>query len=312
MPVKQLWIKREEQNPTGSFKARGFSVAISLLYKRGFRKVAVPSNGNAASALAAYAGRAGMHAYVFVPKDCPGIIIEECLQYGAEVYRVEGLIHDAGQIIEDGKMEQQWFNVGTLREPGRVEGKKTMGLELAEQLNWTLPDVIIYPTGGGSGIIGLWKAFHELKALGWVKGDLPRLVSFQEKGCDPIVQAIERGGPVISLSNGISSMPTGLRVPHPPDGNLIVSILRETNGAAVAVSQADIKAAQVTLGTEGISSSPEGSATWAALLHLCDQGGIAPNESVVLFNTSHGIKYLPWNPTETIKTIRSYTEFMNR
>src|SRR5665647_837260 len=189
LPLDQLYIKREEQNPTGSFKARGFSTALSLLKERGIKKAAVPSNGNAASAFAAYSSRAGIISYVFIPKDCPSLIVEECLLYGAKTSLVDGLIHEAGAIVEAGKVEQGWFNVGTLKEPGRVEGKKTMGFEIAEQLNWILPDVIIYPTGGGSGVIGLWKAFYQLLKLGLVEGDMPRIVAVQEKGCTPICNA---------------------------------------------------------------------------------------------------------------------------
>src|SRR5690606_33839015 len=175
LPVRRLWVKREEQNPTGSFKARGMSAALTVAAGHGVRKIAVNSNGNAASALAAYAARAGIQAYVFLPKDCPGQIAAECVHYGADTYFVDGLIHDAGRIIAAGKAEQGWHHAGTLREPGRAEGKKTMGLELTEQLNWRLPDVIVYPTGGGSGIIGMWNAFKQLKELGWISGKLPRL-----------------------------------------------------------------------------------------------------------------------------------------
>lgn len=309
LSIGGLWIKREDQNPTGSFKARGFSVAVSLLNERGIKKVAVPSNGNAASALAAYAGRAGMKAYVFVPKDCPGIIVEECLTYGAHTYLVDGLIHHAGQIIEQGKKEYGWFNVGTLKEPGRVEGKKTMGLELAEQFNWVLPDIIIYPTGGGSGIIGLWKSFREMKALGLIEGDFPRLVSVQEDGCQPIVEAMNSNEkPVSNQKNpSTTSNPTGLRVPQPPDKELIVSILRETNGTALAVTKEEIDLAAKTLGSQGISSSPEGAATWAGLLRLKAKGLVRPKDRVVLFNTSHALKYLPWK-AGSVPTICNYRD----
>jgi threonine synthase len=309
LPLKQLWVKREEQNPTGSFKARGFSAATSLLHERGIKKVTVPSNGNAASALAAYAGRSGMQAFVFVPKDCPSMIVEECILYGASTYQVDGFIHDCSKIIEDGKDEQGWFNVGTLREPGRVEGKKTMGLELAEQLHWKMPDVVIYPTGGGSGIIGLWKAFRELKAMQMVMGELPRLISVQEEGCQPIVDAMHGGISTKQADADIQSSPTGLRVPNPPDEWLIVSILQETNGEAVAVSREEIRDAQLTMGAQGISASPEGAATWAGLIRLCEQGSIRPQDTVVLFNTSHALKYSSNQGTHGGPIIRNYADF---
>ncbi|PKR77342.1 threonine synthase [Halalkalibacillus sediminis] len=307
-PVKKLWIKREEQNPTGSFKSRGFSSAISIANEYGVSKVAVNSNGNAASALAAYASYAGMESHVFVPKDCPGLIVDECVQYGASTFLVNGLIHDAGKIIEDGKQEQGWYNVGTLKEPGRAEGKKTMGLELAEQFNWNLPDVIVYPTGGGSGVIGIWNAFQQLKQLGFIEGDLPRMVSVQELGCDPIVSAMENDSDFNSQTENVISKPTGMRVPNPPDGDLIVSILRETNGTAVTVSKEEIEQAQKTNGAQGISSSPEGAATWAGFTRLVEQGWIKEDDEVVLFNTSHAMKYLPWEATGT-PTIKTYEDW---
>lgn len=310
LPIRKLWVKREEQNPTGSFKSRGFSAAISIAKEYGINKVAVNSNGNAASALAAYAGYAGMTSYIFVPKDCPGLIVQECVQYGAQTFLVDGLIHDAGKIIEDGQQDQGWHHVGTLKEPGRAEGKKTMGLELAEQLNWKLPDVIIYPTGGGSGVIGMWNAFQQLKQLGFIEGDLPRMVSVQEKGCQPIVDAIQNKKEFISQVHHVTSKPTGMRVPNPPDGELIVSILRASGGTALAVSSEQIRQAQTSLGKHGISSSPEGAATWAGFMQLLDQGWIRPDDEVVLFNTSHSMKYLPWNHHHVpiVKTYKDWLE----
>lgn len=308
--LKKLWVKREEQNPTGSFKARGFSAAVSIAKEFGIRKVAVNSNGNAASALAAYAGYAGMEAYVFLPKDCPGIIVEECIHYGARTCLVDGLIHDAGAIISGGMAEMKWYPVGTLKEPGRVEGKKTMGLELAEQLHWKLPDVIVYPTGGGSGIIGMWQGFKQLKELGLVTGDLPRMVSIQEEGCQPIVDAVLQGGSVAPPKQ-VNTSPTGVRVPNPPDGELIVSIIRESGGTAAAVSPEQIKLGQIALGGFGISASPEGAATWAGLLQLIDQGWIRPEDEVVLFNTSHAMKYLPWNIGSPIPVVKTYRDWAN-
>ncbi len=307
-----IYVKREEQNPTGSFKARGFSVAVTLLQERGIRKVTVPSNGNAASALAAYAARAGMQAYVFLPKDCPEMIVHECMHYGASTYLVDGYIHDAARIVEEGKEREGWTNIGTLREPGRPEGKKTMGFEIAEQLNWELPDVILYPTGGGSGIIGLWKAFKELKAMNLVQGELPRLISVQEQGCEPIVQAFHASGGLSEQAPAaeVSSNPTGIRVPKPPDAALMVRILRETGGAAVSVSAADIQASQRMMGQLGVSASPEGAASLAALAVLADRGEIREGERVVLFNTCHALKYPLFTALEQVPVIRRYEDMI--
>ena len=311
LPLKELWVKREEQNPTGSFKARGFSVAISIAKEHGIRKVAVNSNGNAASAMAAYAGRAGMEAYVFLPRDVPGLIAQECVSYGASTWLVDGLIHDAGKVIQDGVHEQGWYPLGTLKEPGRAEGKKTMGLELAEQFQWRLPDVIIYPTGGGSGIVGMWRAFQQLKEMGWIEGELPRFVSVQEQGCEPIVQAMVQRTEFASIEEGreVNSGPTGLRVPHPPDGKLLLSILRASSGTAVAVSQEEMKLAQLALGKQGVSASPEGAATWAGLLRLIEHGYIREKDRVVLFNTCHAMKYWPWH-TQHLPVISSYKDWV--
>lgn len=308
--LKALWVKREEQNPTGSFKSRGFSAALSIAKEYGITKVAVNSNGNAASALAAYAGRAEMEAYVFLPMDCPGLIAEECVSYGGKTVLVDGLIHDAGKIVSEGESEQGWYNVGTLKEPGRAEGKKTMGLELAEQLGWALPDVIIYPTGGGSGIIGIWQALMQLKEMGYIQDQLPRFVSVQEQGCRPIVDAVESGHSFVSaLNDQVFSRPTGMRVPNPPDGQLIVSILRSSSGTATAVTPEEIQAAQADMGKFGVSASPEGAATWAALLNLRAQGWIRPKERVVLFNTCHAMKYWP-RESPQLPVVRNYQEWL--
>jgi threonine synthase len=319
LPLKQLWIKREEQNPTGSFKSRGFAVAVSLLKQAGATKAAVPSNGNAAGALAAYAGRAGIQAFVFIPMDCPSLIVDECPLYGATTVLVDGFIHDAAAIIESGRVEQGWVNLGTLKEPGRVEGKKTMGLELAEQLGWTFPDVIIYPTGGGSGIIGMWKSFLELKALGFIDCDMPRFVCVQEEGCQPIVDGVKKASSKTAAAENaqhLSSVgkiipnPTGMRVPNPPDLELLLSIVEQSGGTAIAVSKEQIAAATLSLGADGISSSPEGAATWAAMLALCDSGWLRPSDRVVLFNTSHAMKYAKLGTSAAIPIIKTYDEFM--
>ncbi|UJF31314.1 threonine synthase [Paenibacillus hexagrammi] len=310
LPLKQLWVKREEQNPTGSFKSRGFSAAVSLLKEAGAARAAVPSNGNAASALAAYAARAGIPAYVFIPQDCPPLIVQECIQYGASTYLVDGLIHDAGAIIEEGKHEQGWVNVGTLKEAGRVEGKKTMGLELAEQLGWKFPDVIIYPTGGGSGIVGMWKAYKELKRLGWIDGDMPRFVCVQEEGCQPIVDALSAANHTAGEEHRTAPSPTGMRVPQPPDLELLLAIVKESGGTSIAVSRSDIQDASYSLGSLGVSASPEGSATWAGLTALCDSGWIRPEDTVTLFNTSHHMKYTDVRLSKQPPLIRTYADFL--
>ncbi|NOV02327.1 threonine synthase [Paenibacillus planticolens] len=310
LSINKIWVKREEQNPTNSFKSRGFSAAISLAKEYGVNQVAVNSNGNAASALAAYASYAGMKSYVFLPKDCPSLLVKECLEYGAHTFLVDGFIHDAGAIVKEGETLQGWHNIGTLKEHGRVEGKKTMGFEIAEQLNWKLPDVIIYPTGGGSGIVGMWSAFLELQQLGFVTGDLPRMVSVQEKGCHPLVHALESTGRFIPQTANITSTPTGMRVPNPPDGQLLVSILYQSGGTAIAVDKEEITQAQVSLGHQGISSSPEGAATFAGLLKLVEQGWISPKDEVVLFNTSCSMKYMSITHTDLpiIKTFEDWAK----
>lgn len=313
-----LWIKREEQNPTGSFKARGFAAALTVAREHGVRSVAVGSNGNAGSALAAYAARAGMVAWVFLPQDCPGLIAEECVHYGARTWLVDGFIHDAGRIVAEGARAEGWHNVGTLREPGRAEGKKTMGLEIAEQLGWKLPDVIVYPTGGGSGIIGMWLAFRQLREMGLVQGDMPRLVSVQEAGCTPVVDALAaleatemeacpKEDPV-KKSQWVTARPTGMRVPEPPDAGLLVRILRETGGTAVAVSKEAIRDAALAMGRMGFSASPEGAAAWAGMLELSARGWLRQGERVVVFNTCHGMKYWPWEGSRRLPVIRTFAD----
>ncbi|MFC5406193.1 threonine synthase [Cohnella soli] len=306
--LRRVWMKREEQNPTGSFKARGFSVTVSLLAERGIPIAAVPSNGNAASAFAAYAARAGIDAHVFIPKDCPPLIVEECKLYGAHTTLVDGKIHDAAAAIELRKDQMGWFNVGTLREPGRVEGKKTMAFEIAEQLGWRLPDVIIYPTGGGSGIVGMWKGFMELRRLGLIQGTLPRLISVQEEGCRPIVDALKGTENQEESITNEASNPTGMRVPIPPDLDLLVTILKETGGDAISVSKSEMDSAQRMLGTLGISSSPEGAATYAGLLKLTETNGLSGEEEIVLFNTSHAMKYSSVSPSAISK--RQLADYM--
>lgn len=287
-------------------------MAVSLLVEHGIGKAAVGSNGNAGSALAAYAARAGISAHVFLPEDCPGLIVDECRGYGAKVCLIRGLIQDAGRLIEAGREDEGWFNVGTLREPGRVEGKKTMGLELAEQLNWRLPDVIVYPTGGGSGIIGMWKAFREMKAMGWVTGEVPRFACVQEEGCTPLVAAIAGGDEAGPEREPVRPSPTGLRVPSPPDGALVAGIVRESGGTAVTVTREEIESAQAQFGSLGLSSSPEGAATLAGLLRLRESAWIRPGDEVVLFNTAGATKYRPWSPSRPVPLVENYFDYRER
>nr|WP_276352271.1 threonine synthase [Cohnella sp. YIM B05605] len=306
LSIRKLWMKREELNPTGSFKSRGLSVAVSLLKERGIRRAAIASNGNAGTALAAYAGCAGIDSIVFVPEDCPPLIIRECQRYGAHTFRVKGLIQHAGQWVESYKHIFDWTSVSTLREPGRVEGKKTLGFELAEQLGWRLPTVIIYPTGGGSGIIGMWKAFKELRELGFIQGPMPRFVSVQEIGCAPLVRALGK-----QVDSAEAASPTGMRVPHPPDIVLLLRILKETEGTAVAVSRGEIEEARRMLGNRGISASPEGAATWAGLLRLNEEGWFGQDDQVVLFNTAHALPYETLAGTSNIPLLTNLHDLIN-
>ncbi len=290
--LAQLFLKEEGVNPTGTFKARGLAMAVSKAKELGLRQLAIPSAGNAASALAAYAAAGGLEAYVFVPDDTPPLIIQECVILGAHVYLIKGLITDAGRVVQEGKARHGWFDVSTLKEPYRLEGKKTMGIELAEDFGWQLPDVVIYPTGGGTGLIGMWKAFDELGALGWIDGHRPRMVVVQAEGCAPIVKAFAEGATEAPLWPNAWTMASGLRVPKAFADFLILQALRESGGTAVAVSDAEMGQAQQMLATtEGIFACPEGAATVAALQSLCRQGWVQAHERVVLFNTGSGLKY---------------------
>jgi len=288
-----LLVKDESQNPTQSFKARGMSAAVSMALELGVRKVAVPSAGNAAGALAAYAARAGLEAHIFMPKDTPQANVVECEQTGAHVTLLEGLITDCGAEVARRKEAEGWFDVSTLKEPYRVEGKKTLGYELAEQLNWELPDVIVYPTGGGTGLIGMWKAFAEMEALGWIGGKRPRMVTVQAEGCAPIVRAFERGERFAAEFENAATVASGLRVPKAVGDFLILDALRESNGAAVAVSDAELLSAVREIGAaEGLFVAPEGAACLPALRRLVERGEVRRGERVVLFNTGAGVKYL--------------------
>ena len=290
--VPNLWVKDEAIIPTGSFKARGLSAAISMAKELGIKSVAMPSAGNAAGAIAAYAARAGIECYVFMPEDAPKVNAVESQVMGAKVILVKGLITDAGKLVAEGEAEMGWFPVTTLKEPYRVEGKKTMGLEVAEQMGWTMPDVIVYPTGGGTGIIGMWKAFDELERLGWIGDDRPRMVSVQSEGCAPIVKAFKEGKEEAEFWEGAETIAAGLRVPKALGDFLILQAVRESGGTALAVSDEEIMDAVGQLAAnEGIFACPEGAATLAALIRMVDGGEVDRGERVVLFNTGSGLKY---------------------
>ncbi len=291
--LKRLWIKDEAQNPTGSFKDRGLSLAISRAKELGVKKAAIPSAGNAGGSLAAYAARAGIEAHVFMPRDTPIANQIEVQQYGARLTLVDGLINDCGRIINERKTAEGWFDISTLKEPYRVEGKKTMGYEIAEQLNWTLPDVIIYPTGGGTGLIGMWKAFQEMEELGWIGSKRPRMVSVQASGCAPIVKAFGEGRETAEPWQNAKTVASGLRVPQAVADFLMLRALRESNGMALSVSDEEMIAEIPRLGrAEGIFFCPEGAACAAALRRLMQNGWVKPTDEVVLFNTASGLKYL--------------------
>ncbi len=297
-----LYIKDEGQNPTQSFKARGMTAAISMAKELGVRKVAVPSAGNAAGAMAAYAARAGMEAFIFMPSDTPRANIIECQQTGAHVTLVDGLITDCGKMVAERKEAEGWFDVSTLKEPYRVEGKKTMGYELWEQLskgqnklskNRSLPDVILYPTGGGTGLIGMWKAFDEMEQMGWIDSERPRMVSVQSETCAPIVRAFHAGERFADEFENASTVASGLRVPKAIGDFLILDAIRASGGTAISVADDALIAAVAEIGSaEGIFAAPEGAACLPALRKLIEQRFINEGESVVIFNTGSGIKYL--------------------
>ena len=288
----RLLVKDEGRLPTGSFKARGLALAVSMAKELGIRSVAMPTNGNAGAALAAYASRAGIESWVFCPDDTPEINVRETALQGAKVWRVNGLINDCGRLVEEGRETMGWFDFSTLKEPYRIEGKKTMGLELAEQLGWELPDVILYPTGGGTGLIGMWKAFAELRELGWVSAKLPRMVAVQSTGCAPMVRAFEAGLEHAEPWEDAATVAAGIRVPGAVGDFLILRAVRESGGFAVAVSDESILAARDRAASEsGFLMCPEGAATLAAYLQEVGGGRIRPDESAVLFNCATGLKY---------------------
>ena len=279
-------MKDESRLPTGSFKARGLALAVSKAKSLGLEALAIPSAGNAATALAAYAAAAGITTHIFMPQDTPAFNKQTCQLAGANVTLIDGLINDAGRIVAERKTQEGWFDVSTLKEPYRVEGKKTMGFELAEQFNWELPDVIIYPTGGGTGIVGMWKGFAELEAIGWIGKKRPRFISVQSTGCAPIVKAWEEGATEATPWRDAHTVASGLRVPQAIGDFLILEAIRKSNGAAIAVTDEAIREAMALLPTtEGLLTCPEGAATVAALKQLVSNGMIGSSERVVLFNT---------------------------
>jgi len=293
MEFPGVYIKDEGLNPTGSFKARGMCVAVTMAKAYGLKKLAAPSAGNAASALAAYAAAAGLEAHIFMPRDVPLANRVECATYGAQMTLVDGLISDCARMVSERKDKEGWFDVSTLKEPFRVEGKKTMGYEVAEQLNWKLPQGIIYPTGGGVGLIGMWKAFEEMEALGWIGPERPKMVCVQSAGCAPIAKAWDEGKSNSEFWPGASTLAPGLRVPKPYGDYLILDILKKSGGAALSATDAEImEALRHWAQVEGVFAAPEGAASLVAYRKLRARGFFAPEDKVVLFNTGSGLKYL--------------------
>jgi threonine synthase len=291
--ASDLWVKDEGLNPTGSFKARGLACAISMCRELGISKVAIPSAGNAAGALAAYAAAAGIEAHIFMPRDVPQSNYIECKAAGANVTLVDGLISDCGRIVAERKAAEGWFEVSTLKEPYRIEGKKTMGYEIAEQFDWTLPDAILYPAGGGVGLIGMWKAFAELEALGWIGSKRPKMIAVQSEGCQPVVRAFEEGADRSEFWQNASTVAAGLRVPKPLGDALMLRAIRDSSGCAIAVSDGDLMDGAVALSSaEGMFAAPEGGACVAAVRSLIRSGFLKENERIVIYNTGSGLKYL--------------------
>jgi threonine synthase len=292
--LKHLYVKDESLNPTGSFKARGLSAAVSKAKELGVKKIIIPTAGNAGGAMAAYAARSGIQACIYMPKDTPIANMEESRIAGAQVILIDGLISEAAGMAGVKAREEGWFDVSTFKEPYRTEGKKIMGYELAEEFHWRLPDVIIYPTGGGTGLVGMWKAFAEMEAMGWLNdAKRPRMVSVQAEGCAPVIKAFEKGAQFCDYWVGAQTIASGLRVPKSFADQIILRDLRDSHGNAVAVSDEEIILAQKQLAAnEGIFAAPEGAATLAALLHLKESGWVKPDEWIVIFNTGTGLKYI--------------------
>jgi len=288
----RLIVKDEGRLPTGSFKARGLALAVAMAKELGLHHLAMPTNGNAGAAMAAYASHAGLRTTIFCPDDTPEVNISEIELQGATVYRVNGLINDCGKIVGDGKEATGWFDVSTLKEPYRIEGKKTMGLELAEQMGWELPDVIFYPTGGGTGLIGMWKAFDELEAIGWIGSKRPRMVAVQATGCAPIVKAFEEGEEHAPVWQNAHTAAAGIRVPVAVGDFLILRAVRDSGGYATAVTDEAIFAAQEEVAKEeGVLLCPEGAATFAAYKDALTSGQVKPDETAILYNCATGLKY---------------------
>jgi threonine synthase len=291
--ARDLWIKDEGQNPTDSFKARGLSCAVTLARKLGATKLAIPSAGNAGSALAAYAAAAGLEAHIFMPRDVPHANFIECKAYGANVTLLDGLISDCAKLVAERKSREGWFDVSTLKEPYRIEGKKTMGYEVAEQLAWQVPDAILYPCGGGVGLIGMWKAFDEMEKLGWIGSKRPQMISVQAEGCAPITRAFEQRADSSEFWHDAHTVASGLRVPKAVGDFLILRAIRESNGTAISVSDQDmLDGGQEMARLEGIFPAPEGGACVAAVHELLRTGFLHPDERIVIFNTGSGLKYL--------------------
>ncbi len=289
--ASELFIKEEGLNPTGSFKARGLSAAVSKAKELGVKAIGMPSAGNAGAALAAYAARGGIDAYIFIPEDTPEMMKREGFVYGAHVYLVKGLINDAGKIVRDHAGARGWFDVSTLKEPYRAEGKKTMGYELAEHFQWELPDAILYPTGGGTGIVGMWKAFREMEELGWIGPKRPKMISVQAEGCAPIVKAFQDGASHAELWQNAHTIAPGIRVPVAIGDYIMLDAMRTSGGTGVTVSDQEILDAMYALSRlEGVFAAPEGAATYAGYKKLMERGFLKPEDRVVLFNTGSGLK----------------------
>ena len=288
-----VFLKEEATNPTGTFKARGMSMAVSMARHYGLKKLAAPSAGNAAGALAAYAAAAGIEANIFMPKDVPFANYLEGVAYGANVTLVDGLISDCARIVNERKEKEGWFDISTLKEPFRVEGKKTMGYELVEQLNWTYPDAVFYPTGGGVGLIGMWKAFEEMEQLGWVTGKRPKMIAIQASGCAPVANAYKEGADVSKMFENAATFAAGLRVPKPYGDYIILDVVRKSGGTVVDLPDETILNSLLDWArNEGLLLSPEGATATAAYDHLIETGFLNPSDKVVIFNTGAGLKYV--------------------
>jgi threonine synthase len=292
--LSQLFVKDESLNPTGTFKARGLAAALSKVKELGISKVIIPTAGNAGGAMAAYASRGALDALIYMPRDTPEANIQESQIAGAKVILVDGLISDAAALAAEVGLAEGWFDVSTFKEPYRAEGKKIMGYELAETFQWKLPYVIVYPTGGGTGLVGMWKAFNEISALGWLENDArPRMVAVQSEGCAPVVKAFQEARDICDFWSGAQTIASGLRVPKSFADKAILDDLRESRGTAVAVSDSQILEAQGMMAREeGIFAAPEGAATLAGIIKLLDQGWVRQDECIVLFNTGTGLKYI--------------------